>query len=185
MTVPSFAQGVSIVKIDCPMLGGARMLAIIGVLLLCAAPAGANTILTVRTTLDNDTGFDWARYVVKVYMDHSFTLSDALVNFPATSQPDWIATVPSPLSAYDSANNWWAAEVDYAAGTPIAVGGTLDFSYKLSFGGSARYCQELTPLPADHSPGVPEPSSVVLLVGGGVAGALGLLPRNWWRKNRR
>jgi hypothetical protein len=141
-------------------------LAIIAGLLLSATSVGANTILTLRTAIDNDTGLDWAGYVVTIHMPHSFALSGAQVYYPATSEVDWTASIPAPLAVYDDVNHWWTGEVDYAAGTPIADGGMLDFGYRLSFSGPAYYCQELTPIPASRGPETPEPSTLVLLAVG-------------------
>jgi hypothetical protein len=57
--------------------------------------------------------------------------------------------------------------VDYWGGTPIPVGGTLDFSYQMTFIGTVHYCQELIP--------VPEPGTAVLALAG--VGGLALVAR--------
>jgi hypothetical protein len=112
----------------------------------------------VINSIDNDTGLTWSGYHVDVSMDRTFSISDALGSTPG----DWTGSItqqPVPVGSV------WVGQLDFSAGTPVANGGTLEFSYKITFGGSSHYNynQDMTP--------VPEPGSIVLLVGG----LLGLL----------
>jgi hypothetical protein len=110
----------------------------------------------LRTTIENDTGFSWTGYFVNVYMDQPFTLTVPTVYTPDTSEPGW--GVASYVSTAVPVSGHWEANVNFAGGTPIPDGGTLDFSYKLTFTGTVHYCQEMTP--------VPEPSTIVLVLNG-------------------
>jgi len=54
----------------------------------------------------------------------------------------------------------WKGQLDFHAGTPVAIGGELDFSYAIHFVGSTSYSftQEMMP--------TPEPGTLSLLLGG-------------------
>jgi hypothetical protein len=112
----------------------------------------------VSTAIENDTAFAWTGYNVNVYMNQSFTLSLPTIG-PDTSETGWSVV---GLGAYPVTSTWngsqWGASVDFVGGNAIPVGGTLDFSYKLTFTGTVKYCQEMTP--------VPEPSTFALLACG-------------------
>ena len=118
--------------------------------------------VTMNTAIDNDTSFAWAGYQVNVYMDSTFTLSDAAVASPT----DWTAAITQPTLV----GGEYVGSILYQGGTPIDVNGTLEFGYKMSFSGSMGYnfCQEMTPV------AVPEPTTLVLL---SLAGLMGLAYR--------
>jgi PEP-CTERM motif len=121
----------------------------------------------VSNGFQNDTNYAWTDYHVIVKMDHPFNLSNAAVMPPPS---DWTATPVALTPAVYDGSLWYVGYVDYQSGTPIAIGGELDFSYKISFDGhsSTNYCQELYP--------TPEPGTLLLLV----CGVLGL-----WTVRRR
>lgn len=117
--------------------------------------------VTLRTAMDNDTGFSWTGYLVNIYMNKTFTISNVNVYDPATSEPGWTGAAVGPVTQLNATQ--WMGQVVFSAGTPIPNGGVLDFGYKLSFAGSAQFCQEMIP--------IPEPSSIAL----GIIGLVGLL----------
>ena len=43
-------------------------------------------------------------------------------------------------------------------GTPIPDGGTIDFSYQMTFVGNVQYCQQMIP--------IPEPGTLILVLSG-------------------
>jgi hypothetical protein len=112
----------------------------------------------VINSVNNDTGLNWTGYHVTVSMDRTFTISSALPSIPG----DWIASITQQPVLVGSD---WVGQLDFSAGTPVADGDTLEFSYKITFGGSTHYKYDQDMIP------VPEPGSIVLLVGG----LLGLL----------
>lgn len=119
--------------------------------------------MTLSTAVLNDTGFDWTGYHVTVRMDSPFTIANPIVSTPG----DWTRIdVQQPALI----GSLYEGQVDYFAGTIVPVGGTLDFSYSITFTGSTSYsfCQTLVP--------TPEPSALSLL-------GLGLLAG--WSKLRR
>lgn len=112
--------------------------------------------VTVRNTIDNDTGFSWTAYHVNVYMTKTFTLSAATIYTPSTSEPGWSGSVTVSPAVWNGTE--YEGQLDFTGGTPIPNGGTIDFSYKMSFIGSVQYCQEMIP--------VPEPGTFALLLSG-------------------
>jgi hypothetical protein len=115
----------------------------------------------VYNGFENDTTFAWTEYHIVVKMDHPFDLSNAAVDSPG----GWTAIPVAVTSAVYDGSYWYVGIIDYNAGTPVPMGGVLDFHYKISFVGysSTNYSQELYP--------IPEPGTLVLLV----CGVLGLL----------
>jgi hypothetical protein len=122
--------------------------------------------ITLRSTINNDTGFSWGGYRVNIYMNKSFTISDATVYYGGTSGTGWsgIASV-TPAQLVDGE---YVGQVDFFGGNPILAGGTLDISYQLTFVGSVRFSQEMIPMPVTA---VPEPGAIALAI----TGLVGLL----------
>ena len=109
----------------------------------------------LRTIMDNDTNFSWTAFDVSIYMSKSFTLSDVAVYYSPTgftSESGWTGNTVGSVT--EISTGLWRGQVHYTGGTPIPDGGTLDFSYKATFLGSAMFCQEMTP--------VPEPATLYL-----------------------
>jgi len=110
--------------------------------------------ITFSNSIDNDTSVAWAGYQVDFYMEVPFTIDAASITAPA----DWtydIGTVASNGQNY-------VGRISYTAGTPLPVGGTLDFDYTVSFDGATfyKFCQEMTPV------AVPEPGTLLMLTTG-------------------
>ncbi|MBN2577901.1 MAG: PEP-CTERM sorting domain-containing protein [Pirellulales bacterium] len=114
----------------------------------------------VISGIDNDTSFPWTAYQVNVYMSSPFALSNETVYSP----PNWDADITvTPASAPSGCGYDYMGTIMYSVGTggsPIPVGGTLTFGYKMSFDGSLNYgyCQEMIP--------IPEPAALTLLLSG-------------------
>lgn len=113
-------------------------------------------ILTLVTSVANDTTFAWTAYQVNVSMNNPFTLFDEQVTTPL----GWSATVTQPQETAPSSGEW-AGSILFAGGAPIQVQETLAFQYSMFFEGKTSYAftQEMIP--------VPEPSAF-----GAIAGAL-------------
>lgn len=104
----------------------------------------ADPSLILGSAIDNDTSFAWTAYHVNVYMNNPFTLSALTVfNVPIG---DWAAAI-TQAPAWNGSQ--YEGQLDFTSGTPLAIGGELDFSYKISFTGATSYSftQEMMPVP--------------------------------------
>jgi hypothetical protein len=111
--------------------------------------------LTLLHSIENDTGFTWTDYHLKITLNKTFSLSNVTVDNGWT----YLTTAPTQTGSD------WIGYVDYYSGTPIANGGVLNFGYTMSFVGSVSFSEELTPT------SVPEPGTLALLA----CGLMGLL----------
>jgi len=111
--------------------------------------------LNVDTSVNNDTGFAWTGYEADISMNHPFTLSNVVINTPAS----WTYTL-IPV-AYNVGLSEYVGTIDMTGTPVIPIGGTLDFQYTMSFSGytSFSFTETLTP--------VPEPASLGILALGG------------------
>jgi hypothetical protein len=105
--------------------------------------------LTLNNSIDNDTGSIWTDYHVKVTMNKTFSIDNVTIG-----NPGWTSVTTAPANIGSD----WIGYIDYFAGTPVPNLGVINFSYRLTFLGSASFQEELTP--------TPEPGTLVLLVGG-------------------
>jgi hypothetical protein len=129
--------------------------------------------LVLSGVVDNDTGFSWNGYRIRVYMDRAFTLSGVSVGTPPSG---WtFSQTPAALNAtpvfYGAGE--YVAQIDYTGGAPVPTGGEFHFSYTLNFSGSTHYSfdAEMTP--------VPEPATASLaLIGGLLFGGFRLARRS-------
>ena len=55
--------------------------------------------MTLENTVNNDTGFAWTAYYADVYLNTTFTLSDPVVLYGATTVPGWYASPATPQTA--------------------------------------------------------------------------------------
>jgi hypothetical protein len=103
--------------------------------------------------VDNETSFAWTGCIIDITMDHTFTLSDAQVITP----DDWTAVITP--AAWDETE--YLGTITCSAGTPVDIGDTLEYSYKVSFTGDTVINESVTP--------IPEPVTATLLALGGLA----------------
>ncbi len=125
-----------------------------GVTLL--ANSTADPVLTIGNSINNTSSFAWTEYIVNVSMNQTFSISSANVTVPA----GWTANITAPTGPDINGN--FNGVIDYVGGAPVAVNGTLDFGYVVSFTGSMQY--SLT----ESVQAVPEPGVFSLLMSGGL-----------------
>jgi len=83
-------------------------------------------------------------------MGSSFALSNLFVNPPT----DWTATITQqPILT----NGLYEGQLDYFGGTPVAIGGTLDFGFDMVFSGATQFSYTVALSP------VPEPGTLSLV----------------------
>jgi len=111
---------------------------------------------TLRFFVENDTGFDWTAYEIKIGMSQQFTILSSPIYLPDT---DWSATITQPGSTPVNINghNYYVGVVNFTGGTAVPDGAQdVEFGFKVSWtSGSIAFCTEQTP--------VPEPVSLVLM----------------------
>jgi hypothetical protein len=133
-------------------------------------------ILNLGGSIENDTMGAWLGYTINVYMNKFFQFGPAFptVDNPPFSDGWFVAGVGQPTTPLLSGpyTGFWKGNIVYSrgAGTPIAVGDYMDFSYDINFSGGMgfSFVQEMIPSFAS----IPEPSAFVLAGLGGLMLAL-------------
>jgi hypothetical protein len=110
--------------------------------------------LTLQNTIDNQTSFAWTAYHVDVTMNNPFTIAS-----PSILNTGW--TIGTPVQPVWNGTAY-VGQLDFFAGTPVAIGQIISFSYQIVFSGatSFNFTESLTP--------VPEPASFTLVMAGGL-----------------
>jgi hypothetical protein len=119
-----------------------------------AASSTTDPILSIGSSINNTSSFAWTEYIVTLSMNQAFSINSANVSAPL----GWSANITGPGGPDISGN--YIGTIDYLAGTPVAVSGTLDFNYVVQFTGSLSY--SLT----ESVQAVPEPGVFSLLTSG-------------------
>jgi len=117
----------------------------------------------IAETVDNNTTFAWTDYHITIGMTKSFSISTSVI---APDNWTFIITQPSVLGGGQTLPNGgtgWLGTIDYyvGAGSPIGIGQSGDFGFKVSFVGSVAFCTEQIP--------TPEPTTLALLSIGALA----------------
>jgi hypothetical protein len=106
----------------------------------------ADPTLGLFTSVDNDTSFAWTSYQVNVYMQVPFTVvpGSVAVTMPSDwtfSSPTYSTAGPGPFAGD------YEATLIFNSGTPLNIGGEMDFDYAIHFASSTDYwfAQEMMP----------------------------------------
>ena len=139
---------------------------------------GEDPRLTLGSSINNDTNFAWTAYTVNVYLSSLFTIANSGSLSPYVDNPpnsDWSLSVVEPNPSYTVPSGQFAGDYEgtltLSGGTPVAIGGELDFGYTIQFSGASQFTvgQEVIP--------VPEPSTIGLLAMSGLLLGGGALAR--------
>ncbi|MGA2797095.1 MAG: PEP-CTERM sorting domain-containing protein [Thermoguttaceae bacterium] len=116
--------------------------------------------LRITKEVDNDTTYAWSGYLINVVRNGYFTIPSATE--PIGWNPPAITTPTLQVSGIYA--GLYEGSVSYAAGagTPVAIGNTGVFKLTTSFSGSSTFTLEQIP--------IPEPSTLALLLLGGLGG---------------
>jgi hypothetical protein len=114
--------------------------------------------LHLSSAVNNDTGFVWNGYRVNVFMSvpFAFVPPAPTVNNPPIS--DWFLAGQIGPSLVGPSQ--YEGSLFFSAGTPVGIGGELDFNYAIQFASSLDYSftQEMIPSLVP----IPEPGTFIL-----------------------
>lgn len=137
--------------------------------------------LTLGSSVNNDSGLTWLGYQVNVIMSIPFTFAGGVLA-PSVDNPpnsDWYLSgeaLPT-LQLSGPYVGLYEGTLYFNAGTPVGIGGELDYMYSIQFAGSTHY--SFTQEGFAYEVMVPEPSALALVGIGGLMLALRV------RRNRR
>jgi hypothetical protein len=119
----------------------------------------------IAETVENQTSFAWTDYHITIGMTQTFSISTSVI-----APDDWTFTVTQPIAGLlpNGGGSGYVGTIDYFAapdGSPIAIGDSGDFGFKVTFAGSVSFCTEQYP--------TPEPATMSMLA----LGALALIRR--------
>lgn len=107
-------------------------------------------IVWIIETVDNKTTFPWTGYIIDIGMPQDFDILSAM------GPADWDYSITQPVpGTIPNGGPGYVGRIEYTAGTPILIGESGDFGFKIAFEGSVDFCTEQTP--------TPEPASLSLL----------------------
>jgi hypothetical protein len=117
-------------------------------------------IVWIMEDVENSTSFTWTGYEFNIYMNKTFTISNA------TAPTGWNYTVTAPTSGHTfphSTETGWMGSVMFnsTSGNEIEIGETGTFGVRINFAGTVAFCTEQTP--------IPEPATLAILGLGGLA----------------
>ncbi len=126
----------------------------------------ADPTITTTNQVANDTSFAWTGYNITLTVDtpasQPLSAGASISNVIVTSPGGWSwSPVGTELLTYNGLNSYnqneYVGVIDLQGGPAVGNGGTLDFSYTLTFAGATSYetIQAMSP--------VPEPSTLALL----------------------
>jgi len=107
-------------------------------------------ILTINSSIDNESSFTWTAYIVNVAMNQIFSINSAGVIAPS----GWTAIITQPSGPV---NGIYTGTIDYVGGTPVAIypgqNSILNYGYQIQFSGATQYTltESVNPVP---EPGV-------------------------------
>ncbi|MHB0946360.1 MAG: PEP-CTERM sorting domain-containing protein [Sedimentisphaerales bacterium] len=116
----------------------------------------------IAETIDNQTTFAWTDYHITIGMTQPFTISTSVI-----APDDWSSVVIQPIAGMlpNGGGAGYVGVINYYAapdGSPIAIGDSGDFGFKITFDGNASFCTE-------QYPTIPEPATMALLSFGALA----------------
>ena len=112
-------------------------------------------VFTLTGDFMNTSGFTWTAYIVDVFMNQTFSLSNAVSIVPG----DWTVGYTQPGAPVMGV---YSGQIVFTSGTPVTVGNNFKFQYDLGFAGGPAFTFTSTLTP------VPEPTALSLIAAGGL-----------------